>query len=41
MGVYGTELESGEVAILIFAAENWPNHASELGCIKHSITLED
>jgi hypothetical protein len=41
MRVYGTELESGEVAILIFAAENWPNHASELGWIKRSITWED
>jgi hypothetical protein len=36
--VYGIELESGAVAILVFAAENWTNHANELGWIKRAIT---
>ena len=40
MRVYGIELESGEVAILVFAAENWPNHANEFGWIKRAITWE-
>ena len=38
MRVYGIELPSGEVAILIFAAENQPNHANEFGWIKRAIT---
>ena len=38
MSVYGVELDSGEVAILIFAAENRTNHAGEFGWIKRSIT---
>jgi hypothetical protein len=40
MRVYGIELDSGEVAILVFAAESWTNHANELGWIKRAITWE-
>jgi hypothetical protein len=40
MRVYGIELDSGEVAILIFAAENQTNHAAAFGWIKRSITWE-
>lgn len=40
MRVYGVELESGEVAIIIFAAENQTAHAAEFGWIRRSITWE-
>ena len=40
MRVYGIELGSGEVAILIFAAEDQTNHAAEFAWIKRSITWE-
>jgi hypothetical protein len=38
MRVYGIELDSGEVAILVFAAESWTNHANDLSWIKRAIT---
>lgn len=41
MRVYGIELGSGEVAILIFAAEDQDFHALEFAWIKRSITWED
>jgi hypothetical protein len=41
MRVYGIELGSGEVAILIFAAEDQEFHAAEFAWIKRSITWED
>jgi hypothetical protein len=41
MRVYGIELDSGEVAILIFAAENQTNHAAQFGWIKRSITWDE
>jgi hypothetical protein len=41
MRVYGIELDSGEVRILIFAAENQTNHAAEFGWIKRSITWDE
>jgi hypothetical protein len=41
MRVYGIELGSGEVAILIFAAEEQDYHADEFAWIKKSITWED
>jgi hypothetical protein len=40
MRVYGTELDSGEVAIIIFAAESQTAHAAEFGWIKRSITWD-
>jgi hypothetical protein len=41
MRVYGIELDSGEVAILVFAAENQTNHAAEFGWIKRSIIWDE
>jgi hypothetical protein len=41
MRVYGIELDSGEVAILIFAAERYQVHEDEFAWIKRSITWED
>lgn len=41
MRVYGIELDSGDVAILVFAAENQTNHAAEFGWIKRSITWNE
>lgn len=41
MRVFGIELGSGEVAILIFAAERQTVHATEFAWIKRSITWED
>jgi hypothetical protein len=41
MRVYGIELDSGEVAILIFAVENQTNHAAEFGWIKRPITWDE
>ena len=38
MRVYGIELDSGELAVLIFAAENKTAHAAEFGWIRRSIT---
>lgn len=40
MRVFGIELDSGEVAILIFAAEDPTIHAAEFAWIKRSITWE-
>jgi hypothetical protein len=41
MRVYGIGLDSGEVAILIFAVENQTNHAAEFGWIKRPITWDE
>jgi hypothetical protein len=40
MRVYGIELDSGEVAIIIFAAENQTAHAAEFSWVRRSITWE-
>ena len=38
MRVYGIELDSGELAVIIFAAENQTAHAAEFAWIRRSIT---